>query len=270
MFGARWRTPCSSLPLSAPSLLLACTLAACSQQPAPASPEAAPAAAQPEPAATAPAGAASAAAAPAPSGSPGLTQHTGASLFVVHLISDFAAFQKYFEDGAAQRQAAGIEGHLLTRLDDGRVVIHFFAKDAAKVQAALNSEDLQRYLNRGGAPDSSLVWVTRDELVFLPSKPPAVPTFSLYLKRRTRDFAGFRKAFEQRTTLFSKQGMLAFGLHQSSSQPETVVLHFMGSSKASLEALSSLAEFRELMALTEETDTKKPLIGEDVSRSRPQ
>lgn len=233
-------------------LLLA--LSACGSQPAPASPES-PAAAP-----------AAAASAPEPATAE-LTRRTGASVFVVHEVSDFAAFQKFFEGGAAERDAAGIEGYLLTRLDDGRVVIHFFAADAAKVQAALNSERMQGYLSRSGAPDASLVWVARDEVVFLPSKRPAGATFSLYFKRRARDVAAFRQAFEQRTEAFAKRGMLGFGLHQSATQPDVVILHFMAATKASLEALPSQPELSELLALTEEA-AFKPLIGEDVSRGR--
>lgn len=260
MFGVRRRNPWSSLPRSAPALLL--LLAACAHQPAPT--------AAPAPATSAGAVSEPTETAQAPAAAPELTRHTGASVFVVHSVSDFAAFQKYLEGGVAERQAAGVEGYLLTRLDDGRIVIHFFAADTAKVQAALNSEGMLQYMSRAGAPDSSLVWVTRDELVFLPSKPPTGPTFSLYLKRRTRDFAGFRRAFEQRTAFFSKQGMLGFGLHQASLQPDLVILHFVGTSKARLEAFSALPELRELLTLTEEADSVKPLIGEDVSRSRPQ
>src|SRR3954464_6643523 len=48
----------------------------------------------------------------------------GASLFVVHMMSDFDAFKKYFDDGEAARAKAGIKGHLLSRLDDGRAVVH--------------------------------------------------------------------------------------------------------------------------------------------------
>jgi hypothetical protein len=233
---------------------LVCALAACSQQPTPAAPDA--------PAPT------SSAAAPAPAAAESpYVRHSGASVFVAHEVGDFAAFQKYFEEGAAQRAAAGIEGHLLTRLDSGRVVIHFFAPDPAKVQAELNSERMQKYMSRSGAPDASLVWVTRDEVVYLPAKPVTGPTFSLYLKRRTTDFARFRQEFEKQVPFFEKQGLVGFGLHQSVTQPEMVVLHFVGTSKASVESLANLHEIQGLMALTTE-DVVKPLLGEDVSRGR--
>lgn len=254
MLRAEPRTASSSLSPSA-WLPLLLALTACGSPPAPTAPE--PGAATPSATASAPEAA-----------TPELTKRSGASVFVVHEVSDFAAFQKFFEDGAAERDAAGIEGYLLTRLEDGRVVIHLFAADAAKVQAALNSERMQSYLSRSGAPDASLVWVARDEVVFLPSKPPAGATFSLYFKRRARDAAAFRQAFEQRTSAFAKRGMLGFGLHQSVTQPEVVILHFMAATKASLEALPNQPELSELLALTEDA-AFKPLIGEDVLRGRP-
>ncbi len=237
------------------ALVLGATLAGCSQQPAPATPESA-----------VPAPAATDAAPSADPAAPQLIQHTGASVFVAHEVEDFAAFQKYFEDGAAQRAAAGIEGHLLTRLDSGKVVIHFFAPDVAKVQAELNSDSFQKYLSRKGAPDASLVWVTRDEVVYLPAKPVTGPTFSLYLKRRTTDFARFRQEFEKHVPAFSKQ-LVGFGLHQSATQPDMAILHFVATTKAAVEALPNQPELKELMALTTE-DVVKPLVGEDVSRSR--
>lgn len=239
---------------SRPALVLALTLAACSQQPAPAAPESAPRAR------------AAVDAAPAAAAAPQLVQHAGASVFVAHEVEDFAAFQKYFEDGAANRAAAGIEGYLLTRLDNGNVVIHFFAPDVAKVQAELSSENFQKYLNRKGAPDASLVWVTRDEVVYLPAKPVSGPTFSLYLKRRTKDFAHFRQEFEKRVPAFSKE-LVGFGLHQSATQPDMAILHFVATTKAAVEALPNQPELKELMALTTE-DVVKPFIGEDVSRGR--
>jgi hypothetical protein len=235
---------------SAAALVLAVTLIACSQQPVPTTPE--PATPDAAPAADA--------------AGPDLVRHTGGSVFVAHEVEDFAAFQKYFEGGAADRTAAGIEGHLLTRLDNGKVVIHFFAPDVAKVQAELNSEAFQKYLSRKGAPDASLVWVTHDEVVYLPAKPVAGPTFSLYLKRRTTDFARFRQEFEKHVPVFSKQ-LIGFGLHQSATQPDMAILHFVATTKAAVEALPNQPELKELMALTTE-DAVKPLIGEDVSRGR--
>src|SRR4051794_40157452 len=101
-------------------------------------------------ASTAPAPASSAADAPSSGPSPvpettgeSQTKH-GVSLFVVHLMSDFDAFKKYFEEGEAARTQAGIQGHLLTRLDDGRVVVHLFADDVVLVQNALKSPEMER------------------------------------------------------------------------------------------------------------------------------
>src|SRR5262245_35569167 len=88
----------------------------------------------------------------------------GASVFVVHDVSDFDAFRKYLDEGASDRAQAGVKGYLLTRLDDGRIVIHFFAENVDQVNAALNSERMQSYLSRKGAPDASLVWLAKDEL----------------------------------------------------------------------------------------------------------
>jgi len=193
----------------------------------------------------------------------------GASLFVVHMMSDFEAFKKYFEDGEAQRVKAGIKGHLLSRLDDGRVVVHLFADDPAKVEEVLESPGMEAYLDRKGAPESSLVWLTQNELLELPATPPAQPTFSLYLKLRVTDFAALAQGFEQDVPWFTEQGVIAEGLHRSISKQDIAILHFVGTSRDKLEALPKRPEFVQLLAKAGSQDEIRPLVGMDVSRSRP-
>ena len=76
----------------------------------------------------------------------------GASVFVANMVSDFDGFKKFFEDGAEERAKAGVKGHLLTRLSDGRVVIHLFASDLDALKMTLASPALQKYLDRPGSP----------------------------------------------------------------------------------------------------------------------
>lgn len=193
----------------------------------------------------------------------------GASIFVVHDVKDFDAFRKYFEEGEAEREKAGVLGYLLSRLDDGRVVIHFFAKDVKQVEAAMNSPRMQEYFAREGAPDASLVWLTVDELVTIPASPPADKTFSLFLKLKTADAAGFEKAFESRSAVYAEQGVIGVGLHRSTAQDGIVILHFMGTEREKLAALPARPEFVELLALAGGSAGAKPLLGEDVARKRP-
>ena len=193
----------------------------------------------------------------------------GASVFVVHDIKDFEVFRKYFDDGEAERSSAGVLGYLLSRLDDGRIVVHFFAKDVKQVEVALNSPKMQEYLSRDGAPDASLVWVTVDERVKMPASPPSGKTFSLYFKLKTADLAAFDKAFESRSAVYAEQGVVGFGLHRSTSQEGMVILHFMGTDREKLAALPARPEFVELLALAGGSDGAKPLLGEDVARQRP-
>ena len=171
----------------------------------------------------------------------------GVSLFVVHLMSDFEAFKKYFEEGEAARTQAGIKGHLLTRLDDGRVVVHLFADDVARVQNVLRSPEMERYLDRKGAPESSLLWLTENEIIKVPATPPNVPTFSLYLKLRLTDFAALEKGFKENQPLFAAHDVIGEGLHKSFDR-DVAILHLMGTSHDKLEALAKRAEFAEFLA----------------------
>lgn len=210
------------------------------------------------------------AATPAPAAADDSLSHGGASLFVVHLMSNFDAFQKYFEEGAPARAQAGVKGHLLTRLDDGRVVVHLFADDADKVQAALKSPEMETYVDRKGGPESSLLWLTENELVKLPKVPPTARTFSLYLKLRVTDFAALAQGFKQDLPLFAEHGVIGEGLHRSISKEDIAILHFVGTSREKLEALVKRPEFAALVARGGSQEELKPLIGADVSRSRPQ
>jgi hypothetical protein len=184
-------------------------------------------------------------------------------------MSDFNAFKKYFEEGTAARTKAGIKGHLLTQLDDGRAVVHLFADDAAKVEEELKSPEMERYLDRKGAPESSLVWFTNNELVKLPSTPADGPTFSLYLKLRVTDFDALARGFKQNLPLFAEHAVIGEGLHRSTNKEEIAILHFMGTAREKLEMLVKRPEFSRLLADAGSKDEVKPLIGVDVSRSRP-
>ncbi|HKO47775.1 MAG TPA: hypothetical protein VJV79_08630 [Polyangiaceae bacterium] len=189
------------------------------------------------------------------------------SVFVVHLMSDFDAFKKYFEEGAAARAQAQIKGHLLTRLDDGRVVVHLLADDVAKVQAVLKSPEMERYLERKGAPESSLLWLTENQFVKVPATPPDGPTFSLFLKLSVKDFAALKQGFQENLPLFAEHAVIGEGLHQSFAR-DVAILHFMGTSREKLDALAKRPELVELLARAGNQDELKPLLGVDVSRSR--
>jgi hypothetical protein len=192
----------------------------------------------------------------------------GASVFVVNTISDLDAFEKFFESGSAEREAGSVSGYLLSRLGDGRIVVHLLADDLDRVQAALNSAQMQGYLNRAGAPDASLVWVTRDVSVSLPVTPPPGKTYSLYFKLKVGDFDAFKNSFEARDSLYAAHGVVGRGLHQSTSE-RNVVIHFVGTDRAELEALTKDPEFEKLLALAEPEGAAKPFLGEDLLRSRP-
>jgi hypothetical protein len=193
-----------------------------------------------------------------------------ASIFAVHSVTDYAAFEHYFDRGASERTNAGVKGYLVSKLDDGRVVVHFFADDLDTVRKALQSPELQQYVDSKGAPEASLVWLTRDVLVRLPAAPPSGETYSLYLKVKVADFDAFRRAFEARYPVFAEQGVIAYGLHRGAEQDDIAIVHWVGSSREKLVALTKRKEFAELVALTTAPSEAKPLIGVDVARSRPQ
>ena len=228
---------------------LACATA-CSQQPAES-----PASAEP-------------AADPAASGVIDRRGKGGASVFVAHQVSDWEAFKKFFEEGAPEREKAGVVGHLLTRLDDGKVVIHFFANDLEVVKNTLASPALQEYLGRTGAPDASLVWVAYDEMVKMFPKSPAVTTFSLFVRMRVTDLPAMRNGFVKLQSVFAEQSVIASGLHQSVDQADLVIVHFVGTNHDQLGALAARPEFQEWIKSGGSTEAPKTFLGEDVSRSR--
>jgi hypothetical protein len=195
---------------------------------------------------------------------------SGVSIFAVHQVRDFDAFLKFIEEGSAARAEAGVEGYLLSRLDDGRVAIHFFAKSVEQVEAALQSKEMDQYLDREGAAESSLIWLAKDELVFFPKAPPAGETFSLYMKLKVSDFAAFKKAFAEQRAAFAEQSVIAEGLHRSTADDNTAILHFVGTSRALLEALPKSAAFTELLALGGTQEPPKPILAVDVARNRPE
>lgn len=197
------------------------------------------------------------------------THRFGASVFVVNHVDDFDAFMKFFEDGTAARANAGIRGQLLSKLDDGRVLVHFVADDVERVNAALKSEQLDSYLNRKGAPGASIVWLAYNEVVTMPSAPPSGETFSLLVKFPVNDFAAFKRGFEARHAVFEEQSVIGEGLHQSAVDDTIAILHFVGTDRSKLEALPKRPEFGELLAIAGYQGTLEPMVAVDVARSRP-
>lgn len=210
---------------------------------------------------------------PPPGDAPATSGHVihekgGASVFVVNEVKDFDAFKKYLDEGEPQRKEMGVIGYILTRLDDGRVVLHFFAHDIQQVDAALKSPGMEDYIRREGAPDMSLIWLVRDEIVAAPKEPLTGKTFSLFFKLKTSDFDAFKKAFEDRAAVYAEQSVVAYGLHRSTAQDDMIILHFVGTDHDKLGALSTRKEVVELLFMGGGEKSTKALLGEDVARSR--
>ena len=110
--------------------------------------------------------------------------------------------------------------------------------------------------------------MTENEFVKIPSTAPTGPTFSLYLKLKISDFAALEKGFREKLPLFAEYGVIGEGLHKSFDR-DIAILHFMGTSREKLEALVKRPEFAELVSQAGSQGELKPLIGPDVSRSRP-
>lgn len=241
------------------SLAVCALLAACAQDPGPRTPDSPP-----------PIQSESDGSEPPPTSETKLDTHAlGASVFVVNHVDDFAAFMKFFEEGTAERANVGIRGQLLSKLDDGRVLIHFVADDVERVNAALKSEKLDSYLNREGAPGASIVWLAYNELVTMPATPPSGQTFSLLLKFPVNDFAAFKRGFEARHAVFAEQSVIGEGLHQSAVDDTIAILHFVGTDRPKLEALPKRPEFSELLTIAGFQGTLEPMVAVDVARSRP-
>lgn len=189
-------------------------------------------------------------------------------MFAAHMVTDFEAFKKFFDEGTAEREKAGIKGHVLTKLDDGRVVIHLFAENLDAIKMTLAAPKLEEYLDRKGSPDASLVWLAYDELVKLPAKPPTEQTFSLFVKMRMIDLPALRKGFIERQPFFNQQGVIACGLHHSVDAADLAFLHFVGTDRKKLEALAKSPELLDWLRAAGTAEAPTVLMGEDVSRSR--
>jgi hypothetical protein len=192
----------------------------------------------------------------------------GASVFVAHQVSDFDGFRKFFEEGAGEREKAGVKGHLLTRLDDGQAVAHLFADDLEVVKMTFDSPKLKEYFDRSGHPDATFYWLAYDELVKVWEKPPAVPTFSLYVKLSAADLPALRDGFVKLQPVFAEQSVIASGLHHSIAQADLFFLHFVGTDHEQLGALTKRAEFEEWLKKSGTAGAPQSFLGADLSRSR--
>lgn len=127
---------------------------------------------------------------------------------------------------------------------------------------------MQQHLSRAGAPDMSLVWVTRDELLKTPLEPPPIKTYSLFLNVHVSDFEALKKGFAERYPMFTREDIIAQGLHRSTARDDVAILHFVGTDRNKLEMLPKRPEFVELMTKAGNRKPAKPLFGEDIARNR--
>jgi len=127
-----------------------------------------------------------------------IRENGGASLCRTH-DERFRRFQKYFEGRCrSARDGAESRGHLLDRLDDGRVVSNVCRNDAVKVEGGAEVARDGAIPRSQGAPESSNGFgYTNNEAT---SKFPeaARRRKSASLKMRVTDFAAMAKGFQSR------------------------------------------------------------------------
>lgn len=227
-------------------------------------PAAAPAAGTVPAASAAPAGTAPGAPSPsntAPAESP--PEATTVSVFVVHQIDDFAAFESFLERTAPRRQELGVRGKLVSRAENGshRVLVHYVADALDRIEAFLKSPELDEYLNQPGASESALVWLARDIELSVPPSPPA-NSYSLLTKAPVRDFEAWRADFDGIRPALPEYSVVAYGVHQTTADPNVVILHLVGTDRTQLENLYAERIGPSLEAAG--APKKPPIIAHDV------
>jgi hypothetical protein len=88
------------------------------------------------------------------------------------------------------------------------------------------------------------------------------------MRLRAADLGALRRGFIDLQPLFTEQGVVASGLHQSVVHADLLFLHFVGTARDKLDALQKRPEFAEWLGKSGATEPPKSFLGEDVSRSR--
>ena len=77
-----------------------------------------------------------------------------------------------------------------------------------------------------------------------------------------------RRCRRQHGVQFERSDIIGAGLHKSSARDDVAILHFVGTDRGKLEALPKLPYFVDLLKKAGNREVAKPLVGEDVVRSR--
>lgn len=179
-----------------------------------------------------------------------------ASVFVVHQVPDFDAYVRQFEKNQGIRDQAGVSRAILARLADDpkRVAVHFSVGSLGAVKAFLNSHDYERLVAEDRATDSTLLWITTDELVELPAEimPGSV---SLYEKFPVRDRECLVRALAGGQSELYAEGLLGFSLHALANDAEATILHLIAADRPTVERIAS---GRQLTGLLDGCGAKNP------------
>ena len=95
-----------------------------------------------------------------------------------------------------------------------------------------------------------------------------MPTVSLYLKFFMIDLPALRSGFVKQQPLFTEHGVIASSLHVGVDQADLAFLHFVGTSRDELDALSKHSQLLEWLTAIGSKEAPQSFLGADVSRSR--
>jgi hypothetical protein len=143
-----------------------------------------------------------------------------------------------------------------------QVVIHFVARDKAKLQAlvAAKKEALLQ-----AEPDLAIVYA-EDIEYRTPEAWPAT-THSVYYRFEVDDFEHWKKYFDEGDVFRKKVGIVAHGIHRSEDDHQ-VIVHYVAESLTTLKQLVSQPEMKQVLKEAGVKGNPKPLYTKDLELKR--
>lgn len=220
-----------------------------------------------KPATKKPASKPSKAAASAPAKSHGghaMPTSTG-SMIMAQTVADFDKWKAAFDANADKRKGMGVVWHSVSRspTEKKMVLVHLIG-DLGKMKGFQASPGFKKAMQAAGVEGDPAVWWGQDVAIKSPRGALKEKTASMFVRHKVADFNAWKAAFDGGTAARGKTGMVGTSISKDPKDPNTVIVHTMGSTSMALFKYAQSEGFKKSLKASGVTGEIDILIGDDV------
>jgi hypothetical protein len=165
---------------------------------------------------------------------------------ISHDVTDFATWQRAFDQHSTARKGAGIVAAHVNRdaANPNQLSIYLAGNDADQLNAFLASRGLMETMRDAGVkgvPAIALITPVEDRTV------KDRPLAGAIVRHEVSDFASWKRAFDDDGARRQKAGILGHAVNRSIKNPNLVVIYLQAESLETLRAFAGAPELKTVM-----------------------